>query len=107
MSWRRRDSTSRLYELPVGVLPGDLVAPELESADPLTADGSLERSRLPGLPANHRRTVERCQQHASRRGGRFVGDHCRSDRTHPIGVMLAWPPHGTMGATTPDGKRMG
>jgi hypothetical protein len=30
MSWRRRDSTSRLYELPVGVLPGDLVAPELE-----------------------------------------------------------------------------
>ena len=26
---------------------------------------------------------------------------------YPFGVMLAWPPLGTMGATTPDGKRMG
>ena len=26
---------------------------------------------------------------------------------HPFGVMLAWPPHRTMRATTPDGKRMG
>ena len=25
---------------------------------------------------------------------------------HPFGVMLAWPPHRTMRATTPDGKRM-
>jgi len=26
---------------------------------------------------------------------------------HPFGVMLLWPPHGTMRATKPDGKRMG
>ena len=40
-------------------------------------------------------------------GRPFVGDYHRFDRAHPFWVMLAWPPHGTMTATTPDGKRMG
>jgi hypothetical protein len=40
-------------------------------------------------------------------GSTVVGDHRSSDRTHPFWVMLARPPHGTMRATTPDGKRMG
>jgi hypothetical protein len=43
MSWRRRDSTSRLYELPVGVLPGDLVAPELEQVAATYLDPLLHR----------------------------------------------------------------
>ena len=40
-------------------------------------------------------------------GRPFVGDYRRFDRTHPFWVMLPWPPHGTMTATTPDGKRIG
>jgi len=40
MSWRRRDSTSRLYELPVGVLPGDLVARNSNKSQPRTSTRS-------------------------------------------------------------------
>ena len=59
MSWRRRDSTSRLYELPVGILPGDLVAPELEQVAAAYLDPLLHRPLE--ATAGGRRQAERVQ----------------------------------------------